>query len=395
MSAYRHVPPRTGAGASSRVPLVVAMSLRPEGNTGVHTHVRQLRRYLDKQGVATTLVTPFSWGGVLQYPAFGLRRLVVDPFSKSAGVLWHRRSHELFLRAALRRRLRTVGPCVVYAQDPLAARAALDARSGPHQKVVMAVHFRISQADEYADGGAMGRGGRAFRAVREFERKTIPRTDGLVFVSRWGMDALVDWLPEAAGVRFDVIGNFVEALAAASAQSPQADLVTTGRLEPAKNHRFLLEVLAEAKRAGRPFTLDVFGDGPSSQDLERMVGELGLEKQVRFRGFRSDVRESLPRYRAYVHASLSESLPLAVIEAMAAGLPIVAADTGGISEMCEDGCEARFWPLDDPVKAATTLVELLDNESDRARAAQAAISRFHRDFEAEVVAPRLVSFVMG
>ncbi len=70
-----------------------------------------------------------------------------------------------------------------------------------------------------------------------------------------------------------------------------------------------------------------------------------------------DVRDFLPGYRAYVHASYSESLPLAIIEAMAAGLPIVAGNTGGISELCDDGVEARFWPLDDPAQAAATLIE--------------------------------------
>ena len=77
----------------------------------------------------------------------------------------------------------------------------------------------------------------------------------------------------------------------------------------------------------RSLTLDVFGDGPCRKDLLRQA-HLGLETQVRFRGFRPDVRDFLPGYRAYVHASYSESLPLAIIEAMAAGLPIVAGDTG-------------------------------------------------------------------
>ena len=95
-----------------------------------------------------------------------------------------------------------------------------------------------------------------------------------------------------------------------------------------KNHRFLLQVLAEAKRAGRHLTLDVFGEGPCRKDLLRQTSSLGLEGQVRFRGFRPDVRDFLPRYRAYVHASYSESSSLAIMEAMAAGLPIMAATSG-------------------------------------------------------------------
>ena len=92
----------------------------------------------------------------------------------------------------------------------------------------------------------------------------------------------------------------------------------------------------------------MYGEGPCQKDLERQARDLGLEGQVRFRGFRPDVREFLPAYRAYVHASYAESSSLAIIEAMAAGLPIVAGDIGPISELCDDGAEARFWPLDDP-----------------------------------------------
>ena len=111
------------------VPLVIATMLREEGITGVHTHVRQLRRYLDNCGSAYTLVTPFSWGRTLTYPVFGFRR-ALELCSKSAGVVWYRHWHEVFLRNALRRRLVEVGDCVVYTHDPLAARAAMRVRRG-------------------------------------------------------------------------------------------------------------------------------------------------------------------------------------------------------------------------------------------------------------------------
>ena len=155
------------------------------------------------------------------------------------------------------------------------------------------------------------------------------------------------------------------------------------------------EVLAEAKRAGRSFTLDVFGEGPCRKDLLQQTRSLGLEEQVRFRGFRRDVREFLPGYRAYVHASYSESSSLAIIEAMAAGLPIVAGNIGPISELCDDGVEARFWPLDDPAQAAAMLIDLLDCEPARLMAAEAASERFRRDFDADIVAPKLRSFLLG
>jgi glycosyltransferase involved in cell wall biosynthesis len=369
--------------------------LRGDGVTGVDTHVRQLRRYLDECGTNSSLVTSFSWARLLTYPVFGIRRLLIERLNRPASVAWYLYWHEVFLAKALRRHLADAGDCVVYAQEPIAARAALRARWGPHQRVVLAVHFRISLADEWADKRDINRDGTVFRAIRKLERTTIPRVDSLVYVSRWARDALLSWLPEAAEVPFVVINNFVEPLNTDPCEDSLGDLVTIGSLDIVKNHRFLLNVLAEAKRAGTSLTLDIFGEGPCRKDLMEQAQSLGLERQVQMHGFRSDVRDFLPRYRAYVHASYSESLPLAIIEAMAAGLPIVTGDAGGISELCDDGVEARFWPLDDPVKAAATLISLLDCEPARLEAARAAHLRFRRDFDEEVVGPKLQSFLLG
>lgn len=376
--------------------ILVATILREDGNTGVHTHVRQLRDHLRMRDTAVPVITPFSREKALASAVFAVR-MPIDRCSGPASVAWYRHWHEVFLRRALRRELADGQPRVVYAQEPLAARAALLSRTGPHQRVVMAVHFRTSQADEWAGKRRIMRDGLVFRGIRGFERSVIPRVDGLVFVSEWARGALLGWLPEAASVPSAVIGNFVARWPAASGRAPglHADLVTTGHLEPVKNHGYLLTVLAEVNRAGHRLTLDVFGEGPLLHDLQRQARSLGVGDQVRFRGFRRDIRDFLPGYRAYVHASYSESSSLAIMEAMAAGLPVVAGDIGPISELCNDGAEARFWPLDDPRRAASTLLGLLHDEAVRAQAAHAALDRFRRDFDAETVAPRLVSFLLA
>jgi glycosyltransferase involved in cell wall biosynthesis len=376
------------------LPLVVATILREEGVTGVHTHMRQLRQYLTVRDMATTLVTSHSWGRMLSVPIFALRPLILERYHGPASVVWYRYWHEVFLHRALRRCLARRGACVIYAQDPLAARAALRARQGRHQRVILAVHFQTSQADEWAYKDQIKRDGFQFRAIRRYERKTIPRVDGLMYVSQSARNGILSWLPEASAVPSAIISNFVSAWRPEPGQELLGDLVTTGSLLRAKNHRFLLEVLAEAKRNGRRLTLDMFGEGPLRQDLLDQARSLGLEEQVRFCGFRTDIRDFLPRYRAYVHASYLDSQSLAIIEAMAAGLPVMAANVGGISELCDDGVEGRFWPLDDPARAAAILLDLLGNEPARAQAGRAASKRFHRDFDADVIGPKLQSFLM-
>lgn len=396
MSNHDCEPPPSAGGPfleAGHGQLVIATLLRGDGVTGVDTHIRQLRRYLAGRGTASTVITPFSWGLPLTYPVFGLRP-AVNLCSKAAGVAWYLHWHEVFLRRALRRHLAGAGECVVYAQDPLAARAALGTRKGRHQRVILAVHFRVSLADEWAGKELISRDGKVYQAIRRAEREVIPRADGLVYVSRWARQALLSWLPEAAAVPAAVIGNFTAALPTRLSQEPAGDLVTVGNLDLVKNHRFLLDVLAEAKRAGVTLTLDIFGEGPCRKDLERQAQRLGMAGQVRLRGYQPDVREFLPGYRAYVHASYSESSSLAIMEAMAAGLPIVAGNIGPIAELCNDGSEARFWPLDDVPRAAAELTGLLGCEPERLKAVQAARDRFRRDYDADVVAPRLASFLL-
>ena len=374
--------------------IVIASMLREEGRTGVHTHVRQLRGYLAGRGAPAAIVTPFSWSAPLAVPVFGLR-YPVALCNKPAGVAWYRPWHSVFLTRALRRSLAQTDECVIYAQDPLAARAALRARQGPHQRVALAVHFRISQSDEWADKHQLERGDAVYRAIRRVEREVLPAVDGIVFVSEWARDALVRWCPEVDAVPYAVITNFVKAHDAPPPGERLADLVTIGHLEPVKNHRYLLDILAEARRRGRAVSLDIFGEGPLRRELVEQIRSLRLQDQVRLRGFRTDVRELLPRYQAYAHTSYSESSSLAIIESMAAGLPILAAAIGPIAELCDDGVEARFWPLDDPGRAAAIMLELLDDDRARRAASEAATDRFRRDFDAEIVAPRLRSFLLG
>ncbi len=373
--------------------MLIATILRQEGSTGVHTHVRELRRHLDGRDIPSTLVTPFSWRRKLSEPVFGLRLLLVRA-SGSASVAWYRHWHEVFLRRALHHELAKVDRAVIYAQGPVEARAALAARRGPDQRVVMAVHFHISQADEWADKGYIRRGGAMFGAIREFEREVISQLDGIVYVSRAAQDALVGWLSEAEAVPSVVIPNFVESPEPRPDPKHLGDLVSVGGLERMKNHRFLFDVLVEAKKSGRQLTLDLFGDGPCRRDLLSRARALGVDEQVRFQGFRPDARERLAGYRAYVHASLKDACPLAIIEAMAAEIPVIAGQVGGIPELFDAGSEGWFWPLDDPVKAARILIDVLDSEEERHRAVAAASERFRRDFDADVVAPQLWSWLV-
>ena len=209
---WRTGPPSGGQPLDDApLPLVIATMHREEGITGVQTHVRQLRQYLDHRGTSATLLTPFSWGRPLTGPVFG-PRLPLERCSGSASVAWYRYWHEVFLQNALRRRLAGPGRLCHLRPGTVGrpGRLACTARAG--QRVVMAVHFRISQADEWADKGHIKRDGTVFRSIRQLEREVIPQVDGAGVRFQWAREALVSWLPEAAAVPYAVIVNFVAPL---------------------------------------------------------------------------------------------------------------------------------------------------------------------------------------
>jgi glycosyltransferase involved in cell wall biosynthesis len=384
--------PATSAGDAPE--LVIASIQWPEGRTGVHTHIREFGRYLESEGIPFTLLTPYSWGWPLAVPVFA-PRLLLAKVHRAASIGWYYRFHEVFLQRALRRHLGEGRPAVVYAQGPRAARAALRARRGPHQQVVMVVHFLTSQADEWVSKAMLRPESRTFRHIRRIEGETIAGLDGIVYVSEAARDALQAWLPTEPPSRAAVIPNFVAPVEEDGPRRHEADLVTIGSLELPKNHHYLLEVLAEARRMGRLYTLDVFGEGPRHGSLVRQAHDLGLSDQVRFRGFRQDVRTLLSCYTAYVHVSHRESQGIAIIEAMAAGLPLVVGDCGGIQEVCDEVSGARFWPLDDASRAASILIDLLGDDAELASSKSRALAAFRERFGTAAVGPRLYAFLIG
>jgi glycosyltransferase involved in cell wall biosynthesis len=112
--------------------------------------------------------------------------------------------------------------------------------------------------------------------------------------------------------------------------------VCVARLEPQKNHTMLLEAFARALGMEPRAHLWLVGDGSCRAALELRARELGLEKKVRFLGQRAEVPPLLAAADAFVLASHNEGNPLALMEAMAAGLPVVATAVGGVPELLLD-----------------------------------------------------------
>ena len=165
-------------------------------------------------------------------------------------------------------------------------------------------------------------------------------------------------------------------------------LVFVGRLRIRKGLEVLLEALARL-RAERPgVRLRVAGDGEHRTAVERAVLRLGLEETVEVLGRcdEAQVRELLRTSRALVVPSIYEGMPLVILEAMEAGLPVVASAVSGIPEVVIDGRSGWLVPAERPGRLAEALLEVLEDPSEAARRGQAGRELLEERFRPESVA---------
>jgi glycosyltransferase involved in cell wall biosynthesis len=159
-------------------------------------------------------------------------------------------------------------------------------------------------------------------------------------------------------------------------------VVSVGRLASQKDP---MTLLAAARRltAG---TVVLVGDGPLRPTAERYVRDHGLQNRVILSGMRTDVASILAVADVFVLASRWEGLPLAIIEAMMAGLPVVATRVGGVPELVEDGVTGVIVPPRDSEALAAALKRLLADPGLRSRMGRAGQERAFRDFAGDRMA---------
>ena len=136
--------------------------------------------------------------------------------------------------------------------------------------------------------------------------------------------------------------------------------ITVGELNDNKNHIQALKALSKLTKAN--FHYLIVGNGESEQKLKKAVNELMLQDKVSFLGFRRDVPELLAASDVFILTSRREGLPKAVMEAMAAGLPIIATDVRGNRDLVKNGENGYLVPIDDVEQTAIAIERLIDSE---------------------------------
>lgn len=319
-------------------------------------------------------------------------------------------------RGELWRRARTVGILC----HPLTVRNSLDLRAGIALRRLLRdqrfdlVHFHTARAHALAPYAQRMAGALIVTRRMDYRpnRYVAPwlygrAVDKAAAISRAVAQSLI-----AAGVperNIEVVPSGVDcerfappnadarsAARAAIGLSPEEVAIgAVGSLQPRKGHRYLIEALAILARRGlRPRCL-IAGDGPLRAALNQQAAAAGLSEQVSLLGSLADPRTLFWALDIYVQPSLKEGLGVALMEAMACGLAVIASRAGGMAELIEDEVSGRLFPAADPAALSHALEELTLSQASRERTGQAARARIAEHFSMAAMARRTLALYLA
>ena len=190
-------------------------------------------------------------------------------------------------------------------------------------------------------------------------------TDKIICVSEYDLDLGRNYLPDHADKMTaihncipDVAPNLVRDWEKAE-KHDSLNCIVVARFTPPKKNIEILHIVRDLLNAGKNIKVTFVGDGPDFNKAMRVADELQLGDSVVFLGARTDVAELLPKFDVFLLLSNWEGFPISIIEAMRAGLPVIASDVGGVKEAVKDGVNGYLVHKND-----TDLVGILSSLSE-------------------------------
>jgi glycosyltransferase involved in cell wall biosynthesis len=273
--------------------------------------------------------------------------------------------------AAVRRRVRHDGFELVHAHIYASATAAAAALAGSRVPLVLTEHTE-----------APWRGRRA----RSASRLAYRRADHLITVSTAIRRQLVEefGVPRA-GVTYvpNAVVPLADAARAVGVRDGFADrplIARVSRLVPEKGVDVFLRAAAIVAARAPEVRFLVIGDGPLREELRGLADDLSLTDRVSFLGHRPDARRVIARLSMLVVSSITDGAPLVNLEAMSAGVPVVASACGGIPDQIRDGADGLLVEPGDPHMLAAAMLRVLAEPDLARRRADCARRRAESEF---------------
>jgi glycosyltransferase involved in cell wall biosynthesis len=162
-------------------------------------------------------------------------------------------------------------------------------------------------------------------------------------------------------------------------------LIFVGRLEPVKNHPFLLKAFAKAIASRPDLRLWMVGDGSERSNLEQLARDLGLSESVKFWGQQLDVAPFFSAADAFIMSSRSEGLPMSLLQAFSLGLPAIVTDVGGMAEVVRLAQAGLTAALDETASMSEAILSIARNGLERARYSKNAAEAFNTLFSVQTM----------
>lgn len=364
----------TRPGEAASRPIRIARVIARLNIGGPAQHTVLLTAGLDRERFATTLITgvvgPEEGDFLEAARSRGVHPIVIPELGRSI-----RPASDLAVLLTLVRLFRRLRPDIVHTHTAKAG--TLGRLAARFAGVPVTVHtFHGHVLEGYFSPAVT----RFFTGV---ERVLARRTDRLVTVSPRlreellgmgiGRPAQVEVIPLGLDLeRFRRARPGVPVLRPALGLGADVPLLgIVGRLVPIKDHATLFQAMALLEPRDPPAHLVVVGDGEERPRLDALAGRLGLGQRIHFLGWRSDLETILPELDMVICASKNEGTPVAIIEAMAAGVPVVSTDVGGVADLVTHGETGWLVRAGDPPALAQAIRHLLGDAALRARLAAA------------------------
>lgn len=159
-----------------------------------------------------------------------------------------------------------------------------------------------------------------------------------------------------------------------------------GRFSLQKNHRLLIEAFEQAIKKSSDLKLLLVGDNELRSDIEKLVKEKYLDQSIRFLGLRQDIPELLTACDIFVLSSDWEGLPMTILEAMAAGRPVIATAVGGVPELVKNGATGLLVPAQNARALSQAMVRLANSPSLRKTMGEQGQKRVLERFDINLIA---------
>lgn len=245
-----------------------------------------------------------------------------------------------------------------------------------------------------------------YRIFRRIEMTLSPLADMFLVESDDVMKVLLSW-----GLRrekIEIIPNGVEIPANEEPSAESGEVIkrklgiegsvvigNMARLVDFKNHRLLLDSACKVIGLEPNVKVLIIGDGPLREELERRTEQLGITRNVLFLGTVLDFEPYLQALDLFVLTSLTESTPLALLHALACGLPVVSTAVGDIPSIIRDGVDGILVPSDDVTALTKAMIQLINDQEQRKRIGHAGRQTAEQRFSVEAMMSKIAGVYLS